>query len=69
MSTKASQDRYVVMDAYVNIMKGNLKQLEVVHNKLVEVLSIVIFNFILEVRIPSSFVSNGNGQVHDGKRN
>lgn len=43
MSSKASQDRYAVMDAYVAIMKGNLKQLETVQNRLVEVLSIVIF--------------------------
>jgi hypothetical protein len=43
MSSKASQDRYVVMETYVTIMKGNAKALESLQNKLVEVLSIVIF--------------------------
>jgi hypothetical protein len=42
MSSKASQDRYAVMDAYVTIMKGNVKQLDAVHSRLVDVLSIVI---------------------------
>lgn len=40
MSSKASQDRYVVMETYVTIMKGNAKALESLQNKLVEVLSI-----------------------------
>jgi hypothetical protein len=35
MSTKATMDRYYVMEAYVNIMKGNLKQLEITHSRLV----------------------------------
>lgn len=47
MSSKASQDRYAVMEAYVTIMKGNPKNLDAVHNRLVEVLSIVIFYLIL----------------------
>mgnify|MGYP006876296364 CR=1 FL=1 len=46
MSSKASQDRYAVMEAYVTIMKGNPKNLDAVHNRLVEVLSIVIFYLI-----------------------
>lgn len=45
MSSKASQDRFVVMEAYVNIMKGNIKALETVQTKLIEVLSIVICLF------------------------
>jgi hypothetical protein len=47
MSSKASQDRFVVMEAYVNIMKGNIKALETVQTKLIEVLSIVICFFTL----------------------
>lgn len=35
MSTKASQDRFAVMEAYVNIMKGNPKALEATHNRLI----------------------------------
>lgn len=46
MSSKSSQDRYAVMDAYVTIMKGNPKQLDSVHARLIEVLSLVIFIFI-----------------------
>jgi len=48
MSSKASQDRFAVMDAYVTIMKGNPKQLDSVHARLVEVLSIVNFYFIFQ---------------------
>lgn len=40
MSTKATQDRYVVMETYVTIMKGNSKSLESLQSRLVEVLSI-----------------------------
>ena len=43
MSSKASQDRFVVMEAYVTIMKGNPKLLESVHARLIEVLSLVKF--------------------------
>lgn len=43
MSTKATQDRYIVMETYVTIMKGNTKSLEQLQNKLIEVLSIVFF--------------------------
>jgi len=35
MSSKASQDRFAVMDAYVTIMRGNPKQLEAVHSRLI----------------------------------
>lgn len=35
MSTKATQDRYVVMETYVTIMKGNVKALDQLQNKLV----------------------------------
>lgn len=46
MSSKASSDRYSVMEAYLTIMRGNVKQLDAVHNRLVEVLSIVNFYLI-----------------------
>jgi hypothetical protein len=49
MSTKASQDRYAVMEAYVTIMKGNPKQLEAVHGRLIEVLSLVNLIVISEI--------------------
>ncbi len=48
MSTKATMDRYYVMEAYVNIMKGNLKQLEITHSRLVQILSIVIYLLIFQ---------------------
>lgn len=66
MSTKASQDRYAVMEAYVTIMKGNPKQLEAVHGRLIEVLSLVNLIVISEIRVPSSVVGDGNGEIHDG---
>ncbi len=67
MSTKASQDRYAVMEAYVTIMKGNPKQLEAVHGRLIEVLSLVNLIVISEIRVPSSVVGDGNGEIHDGQ--
>lgn len=48
MSSKATHDRFAVMEAYVTIMKGNLKHLESVHSRLIEVLTIV--NYFLSQR-------------------
>jgi hypothetical protein len=44
MSSKASMDRFAVMEAYVTIMKGNPKQLDAIDGRLIEVLSLVILN-------------------------
>jgi hypothetical protein len=49
MSSKASLDRFAVMEAYVTIMKGNPKQLDAIHGRLIEVLSVVILILILEI--------------------
>lgn len=42
MSTRASQHRYVVTEALVTMLKGNIKNIEDVVKKLVEVLTVVL---------------------------
>ncbi len=57
MSSKASQDRFSVMEAYVIIMKGNSKLLEPVHTRLIEVLSLVSFLLFQRSEYPPALLA------------
>jgi hypothetical protein len=67
MSGKASQDRYTVMEAYVTIMKGNVKTLDPIMNKLIEVLSIVIFFTIQRSDYPPALLAMAIIKFMQGK--
>jgi hypothetical protein len=51
MQTRASLHRYIVMEAYVTMLSGKYKNLDDTIKKLVDVLTLVMPYFILEIRV------------------